>query len=142
MKKKVDNETKAMRSFFMESRKVKTKARKGMIVLVEDDPEAVEVVKELVGNRACLIPFSSIEETKSQIAKLGFDGVLSVVLDFYLPDGTGVELAGWLDEQCPGLPMFLISSDIAMVKKVSRTMPNLTPVKKWELGQLDEALGI
>ena len=132
----------AMREFFLVSREVKKIPRKGVIVFVDDDPAAIEYITELLGEKASLVSFHTLKEAKDGILQIGFDEILSIVLDYYLPDGTGVELAEWLDEQHPGIPMFLVSSDDDRVMEFAKMSPNLTPVKKWDVEELEEALGI
>jgi len=141
-KQKVPDVDTAMKHFFHASHSMKKTARKGVLLLVEDDPESISIIAGMVDGKAKVISVESLRMAREKVKDVGIDNIVCAVIDYYLPDGTGLDVADMLEKECPGLPMFLISSDEKIVKKVNGDRPYLTPVLKWDLDALGVALSL
>lgn len=64
------------------------------ILVVEDNKELAEEISSLINESGYMVKNAgTLEEAKSILAN---DDVAIILLDYYLPDGTGAELLAWL----------------------------------------------
>ena len=82
--------------------------KKGKVALiVDDDPQILELVDEILkdgGHSTWKV--STISDALSLLQKKEFD---VAILDIYLPDGTGLELAGKIKSLKPELPVVIMT---------------------------------
>ena len=86
---------------------------KANILHVEDDPDIIKIVSELVAGYASVVPAMTLAEAKQKLQKQTFD---LVILDLTLPDGTGDELLPLLNKNGNIQPPVIVFS----AKEVSR----------------------
>jgi DNA-binding response OmpR family regulator len=77
------------------------------ILHVEDDLDVVRVVEQILHDDADISPATNIEQALQLLQQNNFDLVL---LDMQMPDGSGVELLGYLHEQAPRMPVVIFSA--------------------------------
>lgn len=65
------------------------------VLYVEDNPDDIKQVSELLRNRADITSTSNIEDAKFRLAREAFD---LVILDLLLPDGFGMQLLPYLKD--------------------------------------------
>ena len=120
-----------LRNFFASSRKMRLGRRKGPCLVLEDDTDFVFIVEQILkGIPMAYEITSTIAMAKAQIQERGFDSFSCVIVDYYLPDGQGLEFIDWLQKQDRSIPTMLWSADEVVVKKVAHERPSLTPVYK------------
>lgn len=79
-----------------------------MVMIVEDDPHAAEVISTFVTKAGYKpVPFGCAEEARKGL-NAGFS---AAIIDLHLPDSTGVELVRWLRVRQPGFPCIVVSAD-------------------------------
>ncbi|MHB8896963.1 MAG: response regulator, partial [Candidatus Geothermincolia bacterium] len=78
------------------------------ILIVEDDPEQARTMKRLLGKR-----FSAVIETAGNLAEahsaLAADSYDTVITDFQLPDGSGLDLLGEITSKPAHPPVILVT---------------------------------
>lgn len=83
--------------------------RRPKLLLVEDNAMMREVLAEQLGERGCeVIAVDAAEEGIVEVGETAFDAVVS---DVHLPGLSGIDLASYLLDQDPGLPVVLITGD-------------------------------
>lgn len=93
------------------------------ILHVEDDADIVSVVARMVGDRATLIPASTLRQAIDRLAQERFD---LVILDLGLPDGSGEDLLPYIrNGKAEGTPVIIFSAqDLSakMAESVERAL--------------------
>src|ERR1051325_6948640 len=94
-----------------------TAPMKDRVLVVDDDPAAREVIARLLEEG----PFETVTAASGAdaIALLSNDDVSigAVLTDVSMPDMTGVELAYWVRDNRPMLPVAIISGDINALER-------------------------
>jgi DNA-binding response OmpR family regulator len=80
---------------------------KPCILHVEDDQDVIRVVEQILHNDADISPATNVEQAIQLLQQHSFDLVL---LDMQMPDGSGVEVLGYLHEQSPRVPVVIFSA--------------------------------
>jgi two-component system response regulator PilR (NtrC family) len=78
------------------------------ILIVDDEPDLVELVELTLGRMG--LRTASAPDVKSAQARLRAEPFDLCLSDMQLPDGDGLQLLAWAQEQCPGLPMAIITA--------------------------------
>jgi DNA-binding response OmpR family regulator len=78
------------------------------VLLVEDDTGVVQTVRDGLGAGLFLLDHAAtLAEARRRLATRSYD---VVVLDLGLPDGNGLELAGWLREGGSDIPILMLTA--------------------------------
>jgi two-component system response regulator PilR (NtrC family) len=81
---------------------------KARILVIDDEPDLVELIELTLGRMGLgTTPAYTIAEAHRLLATESFDLCLC---DMRLPDGDGLQLVEWLQEQRPGLPVAMITA--------------------------------
>jgi DNA-binding response OmpR family regulator len=80
---------------------------KPCILHVEDDQDVIRVVQHILHDDADISPATNIEQALQLLRQQSFDLVL---LDMQMPDGSGVEVLGYLHDQTPRVPVVIFSA--------------------------------
>lgn len=104
LEKPIDEESlaKQLRQVIANSSNEKTN-----ILHIEDDPDIIKVVSELISDFATIVPAHTLVEAKQLLERQSYD---LVILDLMLPDGSGDELLPLLNELTPTPPPVIIFS--------------------------------
>lgn len=101
-----------------------------LVMVVEDDPFAAEVISTFVkkaGYKPVL--FGCAEQARQGLTA----GFRAAVIDFNLPDGIGVELVRWLRVRQPGFPCIVVSAD-------DRAAPAVVSIRSGAAGFLSKPI--
>jgi len=80
-------------------------------LIVEDDPATQERLRHVLSSLGCDESRMSVTDSVAGARQLlGERGYGVVLVDIGLPDGSGVELIGWLQAHHPGVPAVVISA--------------------------------
>ncbi len=79
----------------------------GKIMVVDDDPSIVELVSEILKNAGYPVCAASNMQDADKI--LQQENIVLAVLDIYLPDGTGLDLAGKIKSAGPTIPVIIMT---------------------------------
>jgi PAS domain S-box-containing protein len=121
IEKPIDQERLSQQLFQAISR---TNKGKPNILHVEDDPDIVKIVSELVCDYASLVPAMTLAEAKQFLLTESYD---LVILDLTLPDGTGEELLPLLNRPGgPPTPVIVFSAKDLSKQGSERFMASLT----------------
>ncbi len=78
------------------------------ILLVDDEPDLLELLTLTLRRMGhATSTAATVEEAKQRLRGESFHLCLS---DMHLPDGDGLQLLGWMQEHCPGLPVAIITA--------------------------------
>ena len=91
------------------SERARTLNQRNVVLVVDDDPSMLRGVRRLLWQYGFdTVPF----ETAGDLKDHGdFDGVICVVLDINLGDGSGIELRRWLADSGVSLPVIYITGN-------------------------------
>ena len=80
-----------------------------VVLVVDDDPSMLRGVRRLLRHYGFdAVPYETVGDLKDHG---DFDGVVCVVLDINLGDGSGIELRRWLAESGVSLPVIYITGN-------------------------------
>lgn len=85
------------------------------VLLVEDSKEVYQMVKSAISSISELEWKDTVASAKEIISQKSFDLVL---LDIELPDGNGLELCNYIQQNNPQLPIFFLTSNSGLSDKV------------------------
>jgi len=83
--------------------------RRPRLLLVEDDAAMRDVLTRQLDARGCVV--TAVDAAEEGIVEAGETAFDAVVADIHLPGRSGIDLAGYLLTQDPGLPVILITAD-------------------------------
>ena len=132
----------ALGSFFNHARQYKRSGREGYYLLLDDDEDALTVLTMVLADHGVtdVLTAMSVEEAKERVGDVGRDCIACAVVDYYLPDGIGMDFVEWMLEGGREVPMFLYTASDEAVEEVFAKFPSLTPVLKGSVKALVEAL--
>jgi DNA-binding response OmpR family regulator len=87
------------------------------ILHLEDDPDLRQIIAALLGPEAELVAAADLHQARQQLATQRFDLVL---LDVSLPDGSGLDLLPWLQQQAGAPTPVIIFSVQEMSNDIAR----------------------
>jgi FixJ family two-component response regulator/anti-sigma regulatory factor (Ser/Thr protein kinase) len=80
------------------------------VLVVEDDPHVLSFMESSLRHSGIkVISATSLQGGRSRAEQTGLDKLEAVLLDYWLPDGDGIELLKWLHEQDPTLATTIIT---------------------------------
>lgn len=110
------------------------------ILIVEDDTEfALTLERTLAREGYQCQRQENVDEAKEAVSAVAFDLVLA---DVRLPGGSGLEVASYVGEQCPGTPVIVITGSPSMdsaIKSINLSVAAYL-VKPFETSELLEAI--
>ena len=119
----------AMQQYFRASRRVRINGRKGVFVVVDDQKDAVDLVKNMLisrGEDRVVLDADSVSEAKDVIQK---NQIRVVIIDLNLngkgSDGDGFNLADWLNEECSDIPFVFATAGKRRVAEIERKFPGV-----------------
>lgn len=142
-------DTQVLRSVqsFMQASRMLVQSRKqdGVYIVLDDDESIAKLVSTLIQKRGHEARIAgSVMAGKLAIEELGADKVACVVVDYQLPNGTGVDFVTWLMNKFPQVPYFFYTANPEKVNaKLPPTLYEVVIVQKaGSLKPLLEALGV
>ena len=96
----------------------RTSPQRDTVLVVDDDPGARTVLARLLEEGGfATITASNGTEAIDQLAHESGKAVRAVLTDVSMPDMTGVELAYYVKDHYPGLPVAIVSGDISDLER-------------------------
>ena len=85
------------------------------ILILDDDPEFAEVVKECISDFCVVVLVYSIDEAIDALAQSDYD---LCICDKNLPDGTGNDVCRFAKEQRETMPVIILSGEGSVDEKI------------------------
>lgn len=114
----------------------------GNILIVEDDPQNRELLKDIVSS--CGYTVITAQDGNEAMAAIQKQNYLSVFTDMRLPGISGVEILKKVREIVPGIPVFVVSGhpEDLLASQNKACWPDMIISKPFRLNQIKEALSM